>query len=81
VLLATKHGPLTLARTGASLDRCSGGPLDPPIGLRNRDVAFDALGLRRDRRGRRVEALEVMPAVLAGATLPHRAVMGIPQSG
>lgn len=67
VLLATQHDPFTLARTAATLDRCSGGRLDLGIGLGHRDVEFDALGLRRDQRGRRMdEVLEVMPAVWAG---------------
>ena len=67
VLLATQHDPFTLARTAAVLDRCSGGRLDLGIGLGHRDVEFDALGLRRDQRGRRMdEAVEVLPAVWAG---------------
>ena len=67
VLLATQHDPYTLARTAATLDRVSGGRLDLGIGLGHRDVEFDALGLRRDQRGRRMdEVLEVMPAVWAG---------------
>lgn len=67
VLLATQHDPFTLARTAATLDRISGGRLDLGIGLGHRDVEFDALGLRRDQRGRRMdEVLEVLPAVWAG---------------
>jgi len=67
VLLASQHDPRWLARSAAVLDRLSGGRLDLGIGLGHRDVEFDTFGLRRDRRGRRMdEALEVMPAVWAG---------------
>ena len=67
VLLASQHDPLWLARSAAVLDRVSHGRLDLGIGLGHRDVEFDTFGLRRDRRGRRMdEALEVMPAVWAG---------------
>jgi alkanesulfonate monooxygenase SsuD/methylene tetrahydromethanopterin reductase-like flavin-dependent oxidoreductase (luciferase family) len=67
VLLASQHDPISLARTAATLDRVSGGRLDLGIGLGHRDVEFDALGLRRDRRGRMMDrALELMPRVWAG---------------
>jgi len=67
VLLATQHDPLSLARSAATLDRVSNGRLDLGLGLGHRDVEFDTFGLRRDRRGRRMdEALEVLPAVWAG---------------
>ncbi|HEX5193226.1 MAG TPA: LLM class flavin-dependent oxidoreductase [Solirubrobacteraceae bacterium] len=67
VLLASQHDPISLARTAATLDRVSGGRLDLGIGLGHRDVEFDALGLRRDRRGRMMDrALELMPRVWGG---------------
>jgi alkanesulfonate monooxygenase SsuD/methylene tetrahydromethanopterin reductase-like flavin-dependent oxidoreductase (luciferase family) len=67
VLLATQHDPRWLARSAAVLDRISRGRLDLGIGLGHRDVEFDTFGLRRDRRGRRMdEALDVMPAVWRG---------------
>jgi alkanesulfonate monooxygenase SsuD/methylene tetrahydromethanopterin reductase-like flavin-dependent oxidoreductase (luciferase family) len=67
VLLASQHDPISLARTAATLDRISGGRLDLGIGLGHRDVEFDALGLRRDRRGRMMDrALELMPRVWGG---------------
>ena len=68
VLLVPQHDPLWLARSAAVLDRISQGRLDLGIGLGHRDVEFDALGLRRDRRGRRMdEALGVMADVWSGA--------------
>jgi alkanesulfonate monooxygenase SsuD/methylene tetrahydromethanopterin reductase-like flavin-dependent oxidoreductase (luciferase family) len=67
VLLATQHDPIPLARNVAALQRVSGGRLDLGIGLGHRDIEFDTLGLRRDQRGRRMDAaLEMMPAVWAG---------------
>jgi alkanesulfonate monooxygenase SsuD/methylene tetrahydromethanopterin reductase-like flavin-dependent oxidoreductase (luciferase family) len=63
VLLAPQHDPIRLARTAAELDRLTGGRLDFGIGLGHRDAEFDALGLRRDRRGRRMdEALDAFAA-------------------
>jgi alkanesulfonate monooxygenase SsuD/methylene tetrahydromethanopterin reductase-like flavin-dependent oxidoreductase (luciferase family) len=67
VLLATQHAPDVLARTALTLDRASGGRLDLGIGLGHRDVEFDTLGLRRDRRGRMMDTtLEVMPRIWGG---------------
>jgi alkanesulfonate monooxygenase SsuD/methylene tetrahydromethanopterin reductase-like flavin-dependent oxidoreductase (luciferase family) len=56
MLLAPQHEPHALARNAATLDRLSGGRLDLGVGLGHRDAEFDALGLRRDRRGRLMEA-------------------------
>ena len=68
MLLAPQHDPWALARR-ADLDRLSGGRVDLGTGLGHRDAEFDALGLRRDRRGRRMdEALDVLAAVWAGTT-------------
>jgi alkanesulfonate monooxygenase SsuD/methylene tetrahydromethanopterin reductase-like flavin-dependent oxidoreductase (luciferase family) len=67
VLLAPQHSPGSLARTAATLDRVSGGRLDLGIGLGHRDVEFDAFGLRRDRRGRMMDAaLAEMPRIWSG---------------
>lgn len=66
VLLVPQHDPLVMARAVADLDRLSGGRVDLGIGLGHRDAEFDALGLRRDRRGRRMdEALDVFAAAWA----------------
>lgn len=67
VALVPQHGPLGLARTLACLDRLSNGRVELGAGLGHRDAEFDAFGLRRDRRGARMdEALSVLPAVWAG---------------
>jgi alkanesulfonate monooxygenase SsuD/methylene tetrahydromethanopterin reductase-like flavin-dependent oxidoreductase (luciferase family) len=67
VLLAPQHDPFVLARAAADLDRLSGGRVELGIGLGHRDAEFDALGLRRDRRGRRMdEALDALAAVWSG---------------
>jgi len=67
VLIAPQHDPRALAHAAATLDRVSGGRLDLGIGLGHRDAEFDAFGLRRDRRGRRMdEALAMLAAVWAG---------------
>ncbi len=67
VLLAPQHDPATLARTALELDRLSGGRVDLGLGLGHRDAEFDALGLRRDQRGRRMDAaLEACERIWAG---------------
>ncbi|MCW3062985.1 MAG: hypothetical protein JWN32_157 [Solirubrobacterales bacterium] len=61
VLLAPQHDPAVLAEESAALHRLSGGRLELGVGLGHRDVEFDAFGLRRDRRGRRMdEALDTL---------------------
>jgi alkanesulfonate monooxygenase SsuD/methylene tetrahydromethanopterin reductase-like flavin-dependent oxidoreductase (luciferase family) len=65
--LVPMHEPLAAARSIATLDHLSGGRLELGAGLGYRDAEFDALGLRRDRRGRLMEAnLDAMEAVWAG---------------
>ena len=61
MLVAPQHDPLGLARNAATLQQLSGGRLELGLGLGHRDAEFDALGLRRDRRGRRME--EILDAV------------------
>lgn len=57
MLIATQHDPESLARNAETLQRLSGGRLELGLGLGHRDAEFDALGLRRDRRGRLMEAV------------------------
>ncbi|MCW2983868.1 MAG: hypothetical protein JWR63_1438 [Conexibacter sp.] len=64
MLIAPQHDPVMLARSSATLHRLSGGRVELGLGLGYRDAEFDALGLRRDRRGRMMDAtLETMDAV------------------
>ena len=51
--LVPQHDAAAAARTIATLDELSGGRFELGTGLGYRDPEFDALGLRRDRRGRR----------------------------
>jgi len=53
--LVPQHEPLAAARAMAALDDVSGGRFELGAGLGYRDPEFDALGLRRDRRGRLME--------------------------
>jgi alkanesulfonate monooxygenase SsuD/methylene tetrahydromethanopterin reductase-like flavin-dependent oxidoreductase (luciferase family) len=57
MLVATQHDPEWLARNAETLQRLSGGRLELGLGLGHRDAEFDALGLRRDRRGRLLDAV------------------------
>jgi alkanesulfonate monooxygenase SsuD/methylene tetrahydromethanopterin reductase-like flavin-dependent oxidoreductase (luciferase family) len=68
MLLLPQHEPVALARNVATLDRLSSGRVDLGVGLGHRDAEFDALGLRRDRRGRLMDAgLATLAEVWAGA--------------
>ncbi|MBM3678006.1 MAG: LLM class flavin-dependent oxidoreductase [Actinobacteria bacterium] len=62
MLVGAQHDPAGLARNVATLQQLSGGRVELGLGLGHRDAEFDALGLRRDRRGRRLEE-EILPAV------------------
>src|SRR6185437_9868090 len=53
--LVPQHDAAAAARTIATLDELSGGRFELGTGLGYRDPEFDALGLRRDRRGRLME--------------------------
>jgi len=65
--LLPQHDPVRTARAVATLDRLSGGRVDLGAGLGHRDAEFDGLGVRRDRRGRRMEeALDTLAAAWAG---------------
>jgi alkanesulfonate monooxygenase SsuD/methylene tetrahydromethanopterin reductase-like flavin-dependent oxidoreductase (luciferase family) len=67
IMLVPQHDPVRLARSLATLDRLSGGRIDLGAGLGHRDAEFDLLGLRRDRRGRAMDAaLDTLAAVWAG---------------
>jgi alkanesulfonate monooxygenase SsuD/methylene tetrahydromethanopterin reductase-like flavin-dependent oxidoreductase (luciferase family) len=67
MLLLPQHDPVRLARSVSTLDRLSGGRVDLGAGLGHRDAEFDLFGLRRDRRGRLMEAgLETLKAVWRG---------------
>jgi alkanesulfonate monooxygenase SsuD/methylene tetrahydromethanopterin reductase-like flavin-dependent oxidoreductase (luciferase family) len=56
VALPTQHDPDAFADAALVLDRVSGGRVELGVGLGHRDAEFDALGVRRDRRGRRMDA-------------------------
>jgi alkanesulfonate monooxygenase SsuD/methylene tetrahydromethanopterin reductase-like flavin-dependent oxidoreductase (luciferase family) len=65
--LVPQHDPVAAARSIATLDHLSGGRVELGTGLGYRDAEFDALGLRRDRRGRLMDAnLDAMEAVWRG---------------
>jgi alkanesulfonate monooxygenase SsuD/methylene tetrahydromethanopterin reductase-like flavin-dependent oxidoreductase (luciferase family) len=68
MLLLPQHDPVRLGRSVATLDRLTGGRVDLGAGLGHRDAEFDLVGLRRDRRGRLMEAaLDALREVWAGA--------------
>lgn len=62
MLIGPQHDPAGLARNARTLQQLSGDRLELGLGLGHRDAEFDALGLRRDRRGRRLEE-DVLDAV------------------
>lgn len=62
MLVGAQHDAAQLARNVSTLQQLSGGRVELGLGLGHRDCEFDALGLRRDRRGRRMEE-EILPAV------------------
>lgn len=65
--LVPQHDARAAARAMATLDELSGGRFELGAGLGYRDPEFDALGLRRDRRGKLMEAnLDTIEAVWAG---------------
>lgn len=67
MLLLAQHDAVALARSAATLDRLSNGRVELGMGLGHRDAEFDAVGLRRDRRGRLMDAaLETAAATWAG---------------
>lgn len=76
MLIGAQHDPTALARNAATLQELSGGRLELGLGLGHRDAEFDALGLRRDRRGRLFEpVLDAVEGVgarlwLGGMTTP-----------
>lgn len=62
--LVPQHDPVAAARNVATLDELSCGRVELGAGLGYRDPEFDALGLRRDRRGRLMDAnLDAMEAL------------------
>jgi len=68
VALPTQHDPDAFADAALVLDRVSGERVELGVGLGHRDAEFDALGLRRDRRGRRMDA--ALDALAAGPSPP-----------
>lgn len=73
MLIAPQHDPHALARNAATLQRLSGRRVELGLGLGHRDAEFDALGLRRDRRGAMMDrCLEVLAGEPSGerATSP-----------
>jgi alkanesulfonate monooxygenase SsuD/methylene tetrahydromethanopterin reductase-like flavin-dependent oxidoreductase (luciferase family) len=93
MLIGPQHDPAALARNAATLQELSGRRLELGLGLGHRDAEFDALGLRRDRRGRLLEpVLEAVAHVgarlwLGGMATPtleravrHGAGLLLPQS-
>jgi alkanesulfonate monooxygenase SsuD/methylene tetrahydromethanopterin reductase-like flavin-dependent oxidoreductase (luciferase family) len=65
MLLLTQHDAAAVARAAATLDALSHDRLELGVGLGYRDAEFDMLGLRRDRRGRLMDAaLEAFDAPL-----------------
>jgi alkanesulfonate monooxygenase SsuD/methylene tetrahydromethanopterin reductase-like flavin-dependent oxidoreductase (luciferase family) len=81
--LVPQHEPVSAARAIARLDELSAGRVELGAGLGYRDPEFDALGLRRDRRGRTMDAaLDVLEATWRddGARAPRvwMGGMGLP---
>lgn len=76
--LVPQHEPVSAARAIARLDRLSGGRVELGAGLGYRDPEFDALGLRRDRRGRTMDtSLDVIEATWStDGARPPRIWMG-----
>ena len=76
--LVPQHDPASAARAMATLDDVSGGRFELGAGLGYRDPEFDALGLRRDRRGRLMEEhLDALEAAWAAeGRRPPRIWMG-----
>jgi alkanesulfonate monooxygenase SsuD/methylene tetrahydromethanopterin reductase-like flavin-dependent oxidoreductase (luciferase family) len=65
--LVPQHDARAAARTIATLDELAGGRVELGAGLGYRDPEFDALGLRRDRRGRMMdENLDELEAIWGG---------------
>lgn len=56
MLLLPQHDARALAHASAQLDQLTGGRVDLGVSLGYRDTEFDGLGLRRDRRGRIMDA-------------------------
>jgi len=55
MMLLPQHDPDGLADAARTFDRLTGGRLELGVGLGYRDAEYDALGLRRDRRGKAME--------------------------
>jgi alkanesulfonate monooxygenase SsuD/methylene tetrahydromethanopterin reductase-like flavin-dependent oxidoreductase (luciferase family) len=67
ILLLALANPLEVAETFASLDVVSGGRFTLGVGLGYRDVEYDAFGIRRRERVRRLEEnLRLVEALWAG---------------
>ena len=56
VLLAPQHDPQALTAASVTADHLAPGRIELGLGLGHRDAEFDALGIQRATRGRRMEA-------------------------
>jgi alkanesulfonate monooxygenase SsuD/methylene tetrahydromethanopterin reductase-like flavin-dependent oxidoreductase (luciferase family) len=67
VITLPQQDPVAFARTAAALDRLSGGRLELGVGLGHRDAEYDAVGVSRRTRGRRMdESLATMDDIWGG---------------
>lgn len=56
MMLLPQHDPARLREAASFVDAVADGRLQAGVGLGHRDAEYDGLGLRRDQRGKRMEA-------------------------